>query len=88
MKVKEIIIGLYLACLQTLCQNIFCSAYCAPNACTDITRDSCSGCDPPYELLGTTCVLDPTSNYEFLADENTPDLDCDQKNLINSCSSY
>lgn len=51
--------------------SLFCSAYCAPNQCTGLTNTSCTGCDPPFLFSSPSCLLDPTSNYVFLADQTT-----------------
>ena len=69
MLLKQLILFVWL--LHEAHTGLFSSAYCAPNSCSGLTKTSCSACDAPYMYSAGTCVLDPNSNYLFLADEST-----------------
>lgn len=52
--------------------NLFCSAYCAPNACTGIANGQCTGCLSPF-ILNTstsTCDLDPSTRTIYIAESS------------------
>ena len=72
--------------LLTTTASIFCSASCALSQCTGPNSNQCTGCDYPFTLSGTTCLLDTSTNYELLAD--TGDITFNLGSFTDSCGSY
>lgn len=59
--------------LQTLIYTIyatFCSAYCAPNQCSGISKTQCTGCDAPFLPSSGSCNIDTSTSYFLAADSS------------------